>query len=164
MKIFSLSVLLTLFFSINSYAKDKSSGCGPGWYVFKKNSLVSSSLRATTNGILFPITTLGMTLGTSNCGKHSIVAKEQESLHYATNNFFEIKTEAASGKGEFLTSFATVLGCHPQSKAQFSKMMKKNYSKLFKGNQTDPKRLLKGVYDSIFSDMELQRSCLNIVS
>ena len=63
-------ISLAILFSINAMAKDGSSGCGPGWYLLKKNSILSSSLRVTTNGIFFPTTTLGMTIGTSNCSKH----------------------------------------------------------------------------------------------
>ena len=49
-------------------------------YDFFLNSLLSSSLRATTNAILLN-GTFGMTFGTSNCSKHSIVKKEFQKIH-----------------------------------------------------------------------------------
>ena len=52
--IFSLLLISSI-----SYAADSSSGCGAGWYIFKKNSLVSSVLRTTTN--VFALNTVGMT-------------------------------------------------------------------------------------------------------
>ena len=44
-------VLIALFFlnfSLVSFAKDGSSGCGPGWYIAKDKSILSFALRATT--------------------------------------------------------------------------------------------------------------------
>ena len=90
MKTLILFILATVI-SGTAYGADGSSGCGPGWYILKDNSLVSSALRATTNGILVPVVTLGMTFGTSNCSKHKIVKKEKESLHFVTMNYFELK-------------------------------------------------------------------------
>ena len=52
-------IVLVAMFSTQLLAADGSSGCGPGWYVTKKNSLLSSAIRATTNAILIPTVTLG---------------------------------------------------------------------------------------------------------
>lgn len=73
MKLIKLFVVMAFLSSTTVVmAGDSSSGCGADWYIFKKNSLVSSSLRATTNAILLNAT-FGMTFGTSNCSQHSIV-------------------------------------------------------------------------------------------
>ena len=93
----NLFLALTLFGSCSLFAADGSSGCGPGWYLFKENSLVSSAFRATTNGILFPSVTFGMTFGTSNCTQHKLVLKEKESLHFVTENYFEVQADMARG-------------------------------------------------------------------
>lgn len=154
-----LLLVSLVFFSSNLLAADGSSGCGPGWYLFKKNSLVSSSLRATTNGILFPSTTIGMTMGTSNCSQHAIVKNEQESLKFATENYYEIASDAAKGNGDFLVSFASTIGCKVDNISVFNKEMKRNFNKIYNGKKVDPERMLKETYILIFSNEDLARSC-----
>jgi len=112
-------------------ASDGSSGCGPGWYVFKQNSLVSSSLRMTTNGILWPSVTVGMTLGTSNCAKHSIVQRSHRSLHFATYNRDSLMVDMAQGQGETLSAFAATWGCSWTSTERFGAVMQANYRQIF---------------------------------
>src|SRR4051794_31289808 len=109
MKLLRFAALLASFVSIQAFAMDGSSGCGPGWYLLKDTSIVSSALRATTNGILFPVYTFGMTFGTSNCTQHKLVLKEKESLYFATHNHFELKGNIAKGDGEYLSAFATTM-------------------------------------------------------
>jgi len=158
MKNLLLAVSIGLF-SYGAMAADGSSGCGPGWYLLKKNSLVSSALRATTNGILFPSTTIGMTMGTSNCSQHAIVKNEMESLKFATENYYEIASEASRGEGNFLTSFASTIGCKNEDMASFNKAMKKNFMKIYNTKKVDPKRMLKETYIMIFSNKELSKAC-----
>lgn len=147
-------------FSFAGFAADGSSGCGPGWYVAKKNSLLSSSIRATTNGLLAPSVTFGMTFGTSNCTKHSIVKRENESLKFATENYFEIASQSAKGNGEFLSVYAETIGCSKDSTAEFSIVMKKNFKKLFPNLQQSPKALLNQTIQIIFENKKLRNSCL----
>lgn len=140
-------------------AADGSSGCGPGWYLFKNNSIVSSALRATTNGLLFPVTTIGMTFGTSNCSRHDIVLKEKESLHFVTHNYFELKGEVAKGNGTYLQAYAHTLGCNPASQPLFNERMKARYKEVFDRPGIDPNKALLETYITIFSDAELVREC-----
>lgn len=150
-------MLITMISSISAFAADGSSGCGPGWFVFKDTSLISSALRATTNGILFPTTTIGMTLGTSNCSKHNIVLKEKEIIHYALNNFYEIQSEAAQGNGEYLNAFAQVVGC--QNNEAFNSKLKENFEKVFKYDHQQTEDMVIEVYKVILTDSILSQSC-----
>ena len=143
-----------------SHAKDSSSGCGPAWYILKKNSLVSSALRATTNNVLMPIVTIGMTIGTSNCSQHSIVKNEKRSIKFATDNYFEIAADAAKGNGEFLASFADTIGCSQSALPSFQAKMKKNFKKIYNQSKVDPREMLKQTYILIFSDQKLTQSCV----
>ena len=154
-----LLLVSMVIFSQNILASDGSSGCGPGWYLFQKNSLVSSALRATTNGILFPSTTIGMTMGTSNCSSHAIVKNEKESLKFATENYYEIASDAAKGKGDFLISFASTIGCRVDNIKVFNQEMQKNFSKIYDGSKVDPERMLKETYILIFENQALAQSC-----
>ena len=149
-----------LMFSANVWAADGSSGCGPGWYVFKENSLISSSLRATTNGILFPTVTIGMTVGTSNCSKHKIVKNEKRSLHFATNSYYELKGDIAKGEGEHLAAFTSTLGCKSLDSSRAHQELKRSYDKIYPSQNVDPERALLEVYKVIFSDKTLAQQCL----
>lgn len=152
-------IILSAFFSISAFAADGSSGCGPGWFVFKENSLISSALRATTNGFLFPTTTVGMTLGTSNCTQHKIVMKEKESLHFATNNFYELKSEAAKGNGSFILAFTETLGCRAEGAPVLGKELKNNYDEIFKHSHIEAQKALIEVYKVILTKPHVARFC-----
>lgn len=150
---------IIVLLSTNAFASDGSSGCGPGWYLFKKNSLVSSSLRATTNGVLYPVVTIGMTFGTSNCTRHSIVKKEKESLHFVTHNRYELQSEVAKGHGEYVSALAETIGCMPGAKSHFINKLQDNYEKIFSNNNSTPDAILLETYKIIFSDKTLFQQC-----
>lgn len=142
-----------------AHASDGSSGCGPGWYILKDNSMVSSALRWVTNAALFPVSTLGMTFGTSNCTKHKLVLKEQESLHYVTHNYYELKAEIARGEGPYLQAYAHTIGCRPQAQKRFGSKLKSRYKDIFSSAQTSPENALMQTYVTILTDSELAREC-----
>ncbi|MCB9061921.1 MAG: DUF3015 family protein [Halobacteriovoraceae bacterium] len=158
-----LILLLALLSPISLLAADGSSGCGPGWYIFKDNSILSSMLRATTNGLLFPVTTLGMTLGTSNCSKHKLVMREKESLHFAINNYFELKKEIASGEGQYISAFTETLGCRESISDQLGNKLKENYRSIFKSSEINPEELLRETYKIILTDKNIAKSCSDLV-
>ncbi len=152
-----LFIFFSFLFIFNTSAKDGSSGCGPGWYILKKNSILSSALRVTTNGIFFPTTTIGMTLGTSNCSRHQIVKNEMKSLHFVTHNYYELKAEAAKGSGEYLMALNEVLGCNPKSALQFTRKMKSTFKEVFESK--NPESVLLNIYKAILRDKSLVQSC-----
>lgn len=108
----SMLLLFLGLLSSKSYAVDGSSGCGAGWYVLKENSLLSSFGRSLTNVISSPIYTLGMTFGTSNCAKHSIVEEHKRSLHFATQSFDVLRHDLVKGHGIHEQSFLQTFGCN----------------------------------------------------
>lgn len=165
MKIFNIwrwMVMGWLVLSIGgqgALATDGSSGCGPGWYVFQESSLLSSLLRSTTNSFLYPIVTFGMTSGTSNCTQHSLVKTEQESLKYATENYYELLTDVATGRGEATATFAQIIGCSPQSIPLFQKRLRAKFNQLFPDHQADAAHLLTETYRIILEDVMLGHEC-----
>jgi hypothetical protein len=136
-KIYSLAFCLALMFTANSsLAADGSSGCGPAWYLLTKNSIVSSFLRGVTNAILSPVVTLGMTFGTSNCSKHTLVQREKRSVHLATVGFEKLRQDIAEGDGEFLNAYAKTFNCSDSSIAVFKTSLQQNYDRIFSGEST----------------------------
>ncbi|MES2768182.1 MAG: DUF3015 family protein [Bdellovibrionota bacterium] len=161
-KILATLAMGICLFGSQGFAADQSSGCGPGWYLFKDTSLVSSAFRATTNGILFPVTTIGMTVGTSNCSQHKLVKKEMETLHFATMNYYELKGEVAKGNGAYLSAFAETMGCNSKSQALLNSELKNNYKNLFPQGKANPEGTLLEVYKTIFRNQSLTSQCLSL--
>src|SRR4030067_2772234 len=155
----SLVIAFTFLVSITALAVDGSSGCVPGWYVFKENSLVSSSFRSTTNSFLSPVMTIGMTVGTSNCTKHTLVRTEKESLYYTTHNYFELKSSIAKGHVEYLSALATTIGCPESAQSEFNMLLKSNYKNVVPSEKNDPEKMLFEVYKIIFSSPRLTQQC-----
>jgi hypothetical protein len=112
-----------------SFAADGSSGCGVGWYIFKENSLVSSSLRTITNNYL--PNTFSMTSGTSNCAKHSIIFNEKRGLHFVESNAEALEYAIASGEGQFLQGFAESMGCVPEVSDVFATSLRAGFENIF---------------------------------
>ncbi|RYZ57776.1 MAG: DUF3015 domain-containing protein [Proteobacteria bacterium] len=113
MRLASVLVAVSLSFAASqAMAADGSSGCGPAWYVFKNNSLLSSFARVITNGILSPVVTIGMSFGTSNCAKHSLVMNDQGSLEFAAKSMDILRQDMAKGEGEHLTAYLASFGCN----------------------------------------------------
>lgn len=153
-----LLLVMLAIVSTQVLAKDGSSGCGPGWYVAKKNSLLSSSLRGTTNGFLAPTVTFGMTFGTSNCAKHSIVKMEKETLKFITDNYYEVAFESSKGEGDFISSYQELLGCQ-SSQTYFKTQIKNNFGKIYNGGENTPEQVLKETYNVILKDARLANNC-----
>ncbi len=143
-----LLIVLVLLFSFNVFAKDNSSGCGLGWSVLKKNSLVSSSFRFTTHVVL--PNTLSMTSGTSGCAKHSIVKNESKGIHFAEGNYHQLVAEMAQGNGEVLKGFAEVVE-YKGDMQQFGMFVQENYQRLFPTRKTTPVQMYNN-FKSVVSD------------
>lgn len=135
--------------SISAHAEDQSSGCGLGWQLFKKNSLVSSSLRSTTNA--FALNTIAMTSGTSGCARHDIVMKQKAALYYAEANYQKLQSEMAEGQGEHLQAFAKLLGCQGSSAVQAGQVLQGNYDQVFTTDQVAPYEMLNNTAQTIYS-------------
>jgi hypothetical protein len=149
-----MTKMIGLFFILglvsSAYAADGSSGCGLGWQVMKKNSLVSSALRASTNATF--LNTVAMTSGTSGCAQHSIVKNDKADIHYAEANYEQLVSEMAQGKGETLSAFAEVLGCGTHT-SQFGQYVQAQYQSL--SEKSSPSELVQ----SIKADQAFTQAC-----
>ena len=95
------------------------------------NSLLSSFGRYITNTVLIPIVTLGMTFGTSNCSKHSLVSADYESLRYAEKNLPLLKQGIARGHGMVLTNYLGTFGCQFHETERLTSILQQNYGEIF---------------------------------
>lgn len=147
--------LFALLSAASAFAADSSSGCGMGWEVAPKQSLVSSSTRSLVNATFS--STIAMTLGTSGCAKHSIVKNDAKGIHFAEANMNQLAIEMARGNGEFVAGFATVLGC--QNTRAFGSMVQAKYETILPSIKTSGVELYNNVKAEIKNNATLASSC-----
>ncbi len=150
-------VAAVISFSGAAFADDTSGGCGIGWEVAKKQSLVSTLTRATTNSFL--PNTFSMTFGTSGCAKHTIVKNDEKAVYFAVNNKDTLITEIAQGQGEYLLTFAHALGCKDGDIARFTELTQKNYDAILTAGTTDGIQLYRAIRGEMLKDGVLSKSC-----
>lgn len=138
-----VAIVFALFSSTASFADDQSSGCGLGWQVTKKNSLVSSFVRSITNAVTS--NTIAMTVGSSGCAKHDIVMREKAAEYFAEANYLKLQTELAEGQGEHLQALGMILGCDGNVGA----VLQSNYETIFPSDKVHPSVMLKNVRSSL---------------
>lgn len=143
-------------FSSTAMAADGSSGCGVGWYVTQKNSLVSSFIRSLTNATF--LNSVSMTFGSSNCQKHDLVKNDKLQQHYAEANLDQLAVEMAVGDGEYLRGFAFVLGCSDAAYGDFSSLTQSKYAEIF-GGEVDAAKLLERVKTEMKASPSVARGC-----
>lgn len=143
----------------SAHAQYGMAGCGLGSMLFSgDNSTVKQILAATTNGT-FASQTFGISSGTSNCTSGGVVRAEREQAAFAEVNFQDLKANMAAGGGEFLTSFATLLGCEDSSKSAFAKMSQDKFETIVPSTSTTPIQMLVAVKTEIKASASLAASC-----
>jgi len=154
LKILALAAVMASL-TVSAFAGDSSSGCGLGWEIAQKQSLLSSAVRSTTNVIL--PNTFSMTFGTSGCTKHSVVKNESEQKYFVEANLEQLTVDMAKGDGDYLRGFAVVMGCE-SAYGEFSGLVQKRYPQIFSG-KTSPSSVLSGVKAGIQTDSTLNQVC-----
>ena len=143
----------------SAHAQYGQAGCGLGAMLFgTDNGTGKQILAATTNG-LFGSQTFGITSGTSNCTSGGIIKAEREQAAFAEVNFQDIKANMAAGGGEFLASFATLLGCEDSSKVTFAKMSQEKFEVIVPNTSTTPIQLLTTIKQQIKASPTLATNC-----
>lgn len=156
-----LLIIIALMLSSIAIARaDSSTGCGLGSMIWRENSIVSALFRATTNHS-FSSQLFGITTGTSGCSQHSIVKRDMYPVYYAEANLPELRHEMAVGQGEYLATFAQVLGCSPEAQVQFMQWAQQSYGGLFTSAKTTPAEMLKGLGRE-FKASPIAASCDNL--
>ena len=156
MKLRALCILMTLG-AVPAFAADGSSGCGAGWYLFKNNSLLSSMSRAYTNATFS--NTIGMTSGTSNCAKHSIVKNERAADYFMEANIHTVMVEMAQGGGEHLGALAMAMGCDVGAASAFDSVTQAHYSEIFSSENSSAADALQNLRSVVRSDSQLRNRC-----
>lgn len=150
----------TLFLSSFSIVRaDSGVGCGLGSLIWKDHSVVSALFAATTNHS-FSSQLFGITTGTSGCSQHSIVKRDMYPVYYAEANLPELRHEMAIGSGEYLRTFAQVLGCDTTAQAEFSQWAQSSYGVMFSKADNTSAEFLHGL--KAFKSTKIAASCNNL--
>lgn len=144
-------------------------GCGLGSMIFGpsgemrkifNNGVLSEILAATTNGT-FGSQTFGLTTGTSNCGSKGLFSYDREQEAFTEVAYDEISREMAKGEGEYLSAFATLMGCGADMQQKFAATTKAHYGEIFTEN-APPLQVVHSVRGVLRSDATLSQSCSRI--
>jgi hypothetical protein len=155
-KRFALLFTCSLFVAPHlASANDQSNGCGLGWSVVKKNSLISSTTRSLTN-LTLP-NAFSMTSGTSGCAHHSIVKRDREPTYFAEATYPLLLADIARGKGEYLDSFAATFGCEKEAQGTFDRALRAEFSNL--NSSSSPSEFVNRVNQVLQNRQSLSMAC-----
>ena len=131
-------------------------GCGLGYVLFahEDNSKIKQILGATTNGTSGN-QTFGITSGTSGCTEDGAVKFVKEAEVYAEVNLDSLRREMAAGQGEFVNSFASLLGATDKTRPELVKFVQSEYSALFPKADTPSAELLETLQSKLSQHPEL---------
>jgi len=127
-------------------ASDTGPGCGLGKMLFNqpnftgKHHIMQQVFASTTNGI--GMQTIAITLGTSGCTNDGVFVSNQKVNAFAEVNLDHLRQEMARGQGEYLASFASLLGVPADRRNDFYALTQETYSALFKSEQTTAHEML----------------------
>ena len=118
-------------------------GCGLGYLLLsnKDNTKVTQVLGATTNGT-FGTQTFGISSGTSGCTEDGAVKIAKATEVYAEVNLDSLRHEMALGKGEYVETFASLLGATEATRPGLLKFFQSQYASLFPSASTTSAELL----------------------
>lgn len=131
---------------------DTGPGCGLGklaWSDYKnQKNIAPQVMMATTNGT-FGSNTFGISSGTSGCTNDGTIMASEKVNIFAAINFENLSQDMAQGRGEHLTSLATLLGVPAEQQGEFFVLTQEKYTTLIQSGETTPVAMLKALQDAM---------------
>jgi hypothetical protein len=152
-------ILMPLSPAFADVDSDNGPGCGLGKLLFgemggnssSSNKVLIQVLASTTNGT-FGSQTFGITSGTSGCTNDGFVKNDKKVDVFASVNFENLKENMAQGQGEYLTSFATLLGVTNDLQPEFFALTHDKYTSLIQSDTTTSTEMLVSLKQEMASD------------
>lgn len=117
-------------------------GCGLGYLLFsEKQDKGSQILAATTNGTFYS-QTFGISSGTSGCTEDGAVKLVRRLEAFTEANFANLRRDISAGRGEYLDSFASLLGVKESDRPELIRFLHAEYASLFPAPTTTPDQML----------------------
>jgi hypothetical protein len=131
-------------------------GCGLGYVLFahQDNAKVTQIFGGTTNATLGN-QTFGISSGTSGCTEDGAVKFAKEAEVYAEVNLDSLRREMAVGSGDYVDTFASLLGASEKARPELVKFFHKEYASLFPTPDTTSAQLLAVLQSKLASRREL---------
>lgn len=130
---------------------DNGPGCGLGKLAWSdyggQKQIAPQVFMATTNGT-FGSQTFGISSGTSGCTNDGLIMKNKH-VNLAAGAFDSLKQEMAQGKGEHLTSLATLLGVSEEDQPLFFTMVQERYASLVPSEDASPVVVLRAIQEAM---------------
>jgi hypothetical protein len=143
---------------------DTGPGCGLGkvaWQNYPHAKTKGSQiLMATTNGS-FGTQTFGISTGTLGCTDDGRWWAEQKTTMFAELTYDSLSQEMAQGKGEHLTSLATLMGVPAEQHPVFFTMAQEKYESMVQAGEASPARLVRELSDGISAHPVLAKMVVN---
>ncbi len=131
---------------------DTGPGCGLGklaWADYKnQKNIAPQVMMATTNGS-FGSGTFGISSGTSGCTNDGQVMADQRTNMFAQLNVDNLSQEMAQGKGEHLSSLATLMGIPAERHAAFFALTQERYTAMVEAGETSSVAFVKALNDAV---------------
>jgi hypothetical protein len=131
-------------------------GCGLGYLLLGHDNQTKPGqvLAATTNDT-YGIQTFGISSGTSGCTQDGAVKLVRQTEVYAEVNFDSLRREMAEGRGEFVDTFAMLLGATPATRPTLIKFFQTHYTTLYPTAATSPDQMLQNLSLELHQHHEL---------
>jgi len=131
-------------------------GCGLGYMLLsnKDNEKVTQVLGATTNGTSGS-QTFGISSGTSGCTEDGAVKFARAAEVYAEVNLDSLRHEMAIGKGEYVETFASLLGATDSTRPAMLQVFQSEYSSLFASSSSTSGDLMNALSSTMSRHPEL---------
>jgi hypothetical protein len=161
--VFSIAVLFGAQAGLAMAANpDTGPGCGLGklaWGEYKgQKEIAPQVFMATTNAT--GMNTFGISSGTSGCTNDGKIMSEHKTTMFASLNFEALSAEMAQGKGEHLTSLATLMGIPVDRQEEFFAMTQERYTSLVQAGDNSPVALVKSLNDAVSGHPVLAQASL----
>jgi len=156
-KVIALAVLASLLPTLAiARGNHPMAGCGLGYLLLsnKDNDKVTQVLGATTNGT-FGTQTFGISSGTSGCTEDGAVKMARATEVFADVNLASLRQEMAAGQGEYVTTFASLLGASETTRPQMVRFFQTEYRDLFPTAKTSSDEMLKTLSEKLAAHPEL---------
>ena len=156
-KLLALSLVATLMPSLAlAGGSHPMSGCGLGYMLLsnKDNEKVTQVLGATTNGTSGS-QTFGISSGTSGCTTDGAVKWAKAVEVYAEVNLDTLRHEMAMGKGEYVETFASLLGATDATRPAMLQLFQSEYASLFPSATTTSGELMNALGTTMAQHPEL---------
>jgi len=131
---------------------DTGPGCGLGklaWGDYKgQKQIAPQMMMATTNAITGTVT-FGVSSGTSGCTNDGVIMNTAKVQVFAISSFENLTQEMAQGRGEHLTSLATLLGVPAEQQGEFFAMTQERYTSLLQAGETSPVAMVEALHDAV---------------